>query len=123
MNFIEKLDYLMDKKNLNKRRLSLETGIPYTTIDGFYKKGTDNIKLSTLKKIADYFDITLDEIADDSIDITTEKDSDYYLNNDVALYAELLKNNNDMKQLFDAARDVSKDDLKIVVEMVKRMKR
>ena len=39
--------------------------MPYTTIDGFYKKGADNAKLSTLKKLCAYFGCTLDYLADD----------------------------------------------------------
>ena len=62
MNFTEKLDSLMREKGINKSTLSKESGIPYTTIDGFYKKGTDNIKLSTLIKLCRYFHTTLDDL-------------------------------------------------------------
>lgn len=67
MTFIEKLDKLMEENNLNKHSLSVQCGIPYTTIDGFYKKGTDNIKLSTLRKLSDFFDCSLDYLADDNV--------------------------------------------------------
>jgi len=71
MTFLNKLEMLMKEKNIeNVNQLSKETGIPYTTIDGFYKKGTENIKLSTLRKLADYFDCSLDFLTDDKI---TEK--------------------------------------------------
>lgn len=72
MTFIEKLDKLMEENNLNKHSLSVQCGIPYTTIDGFYKKGTDNIKLSTLRKLSDFFDCSLDYLADDNV---TEKNN------------------------------------------------
>lgn len=65
MTFINKLDSLMNERGINKSILSKESGIPYTTIDGFYKKGTDNVKLSTLKKLAAYFNCTLDFLVDD----------------------------------------------------------
>ena len=52
MSFTDKLDELMAEKGINKSILSKEAGIPYTTIAGFYTKGTDNIKLSTLKKLS-----------------------------------------------------------------------
>lgn len=65
MSFIAKLDGLMRERGINKNQLSRESGVPYTTIDGFYKKGTDNIKLSTLKKLAAYFGCSLDYLADD----------------------------------------------------------
>lgn len=66
MNFTDKLDFLMAKKQINKSALSKGAGVPYTTIDGFYKKGADNIKLSTLKKLAAYLGCTLDYLADDN---------------------------------------------------------
>ena len=40
--------------------LAKESGVPYTTIDGFYKKGWDNVKLSTLLKLAAYFEVSVD---------------------------------------------------------------
>jgi transcriptional regulator with XRE-family HTH domain len=67
MGFLTKLDKLMLEKGINKNQLSKESGVPYTTIDGFYKKGTDNIKLSTLKKLATYFGCSLDYLADDNV--------------------------------------------------------
>lgn len=68
MNFVEKLNKLMEDKKINKSQLSRESGVPYTTIDGFYKKGTENIKLSTLKKLATYFNCSLDYLADDDVE-------------------------------------------------------
>lgn len=65
MTFTEKLDALMAKNGINKSILSKESGIPYTTIAGFYTKGTDNVKLSTLKKLSSYFGCTIDYLADD----------------------------------------------------------
>ena len=37
------------------------------TIVNFYNKGTENVKLSTLKKLAGFFSVSLDYIADDNI--------------------------------------------------------
>lgn len=67
MNFLEKLDSLMNKYGLNKRTLSQKSEIPYTTIDGWYKKGYEGLKLTTLRKLADYFNITLDYLVLDEI--------------------------------------------------------
>ena len=49
MTFLEKLEKLMNEHNLNKSTLSKSCGIPYTTIDGWYKKGFEDMRLSTLK--------------------------------------------------------------------------
>lgn len=68
--FLTNLDNLMKANGYNKNSLAKESGIPYTTIVGFYTKGTDNLKLSTLRKLAAFFNVSLDylicgETADD----------------------------------------------------------
>lgn len=65
MGLTEKLDFLMKERDLNKAELARESGIPYTTIDGFYKKGAENAKLSTLKRLCAYFDCSLDYLTED----------------------------------------------------------
>ncbi len=60
MNFLEKLDFLMNKYSLNKRTLSINSDIPYTTIDNWYKRGYEGLKLPTLRKLAAYFNTSLD---------------------------------------------------------------
>lgn len=67
MTFLEKLDSLMKEKGLNKNTLSAGSGIPYTTIDSFYKKGYENTKLSTVQKLAEYFDTTIDYLMREEI--------------------------------------------------------
>ena len=67
MGLTDKLDLLMKERNINKAELARESGVPYTTIDGFYKKGSDNAKLSTLKKLCNYFNCSLDYLADDNV--------------------------------------------------------
>lgn len=73
MKLTEKLDLLMKKKGITKADLSREAGIPYTTIASLYDKGYENVKLSTLKKLADYFNCSLDYIADDNIEENDNK--------------------------------------------------
>lgn len=67
MTFLEKLDFLMKKNKLNKKRLSEQSGIPYSTIDSFYKQSYSNIKLSTFRKLCDYFGVTMDSMARDEV--------------------------------------------------------
>ena len=76
MDFLEKLNYLMDKNKLNKSTLSKACDIPYTTIDGWYKKGYEGLKLTTLRKLANFFGTSLDFWANseplDDLDINDE---------------------------------------------------
>jgi DNA-binding Xre family transcriptional regulator len=102
MSFTDKLDMLMAKNKINKSILSREADIPYTTIDGFYKKGTDNIKLSTLKKIARYFNCSLDYLVDDDRNdnistLAAHFENDEYTEdelNEIKQFAEFVKNKN-----------------------------
>lgn len=66
MTFLEKLDYLMAREKLNKHTLAQQSGIPYTTIVGFYERGYGNTKLSTVQKLCEFFDVSLDYLMRDS---------------------------------------------------------
>lgn len=68
MDFLDKLEFLMKKKNItNLNELSTQSNIPYTTLKGFYTRGTDKIQKSTLKKLADFFNCTLDYLVCDDV--------------------------------------------------------
>ena len=67
MEMIDKIVSMMRELDINRADLSKHTGIPYTTIDGLFKKGTENIKRSTITKLANYFKVTIDYLANDEI--------------------------------------------------------
>lgn len=67
MTLLDKLEYLMEEKGINNAQLSKGADIPYTTVDGFFKKGMENVKLPTLRKLANYFGCSLDYLVDDEI--------------------------------------------------------
>lgn len=60
MNIAGQIDQLMQNKNINLHQLSSEADIPYTTLNGIKKSGGSNIKLGTLLKLADFFNVSLD---------------------------------------------------------------
>lgn len=68
MNFLEKLDSLMSEKGLNRRTLSEACGIPYTTIIGFYAKGYEGTRMSTVKTLAHFFGVSTDYLIRDEVD-------------------------------------------------------
>lgn len=69
MTFLNKLDKLMADNKLNKKTFSNNSGIAYTTIVNWYKRGYDNMSISILKKICDYFGVTMDSMARDELEI------------------------------------------------------
>ena len=61
MDFLDRLRMLARNKGLdNNMQLSKASGVPYTTLDNFYRNGYENVKLSTLKKLAACLDCTIE---------------------------------------------------------------
>ena len=81
--FLDVLESLMEKHGLNKSTLSKQSGIPYTTIDGFFKKGFENTKLSTLRQLANFFHVTLDYLVTGDTETTPKILSIYNQLNDL----------------------------------------
>ena len=53
MTLLDRLDLLMKQQNLNRSKLALITGIPKTTIYGWYTRGFENMTLPSLKRLSD----------------------------------------------------------------------
>ncbi len=89
MNFLDKLDLLCFQQKLSKRQFSVKSGIPYTTIDGLYKRGYERMQLCTLVSVCDFFQVTMDSMARDDQEIVYIKD---LLENDLTVYDTKLLN-------------------------------
>lgn len=70
MELIDKLNLLMKKHNIKTiAQLSRETNIPYTTLKSIFDGDVNDIRLSTSRKLCDFFHITLDDLLDDDISL------------------------------------------------------
>lgn len=98
--FLENLTALMKERGINKSTLAKESGIPYTTIDGFYKKGCDNTKLSTLVRLSEYFGVSLDFLINGEVSSLTKHEKVV-----IAAY----RNNPDMQAAVDRLLNVEPD--------------
>ena len=69
MNFSEKIDLFMKQHSIpDLKHFSSLVGVPYTTLIDIYKKKTaENSRFSTVKKLCDYMNCTLDYLAYDDI--------------------------------------------------------
>lgn len=118
----EKLNKLMFEKGIKASELSRITGIPYTTLSVFLKGKTDKIDIVKLQTICNALDCSLDYLLNDEVDCVKEKQV-YYLDNEVAKYAQEIAQNHELKMLFDAARNVKKEDMEFVYKMIQRFKK
>lgn len=79
--------------------------------------GKSNLPASKIALFARAFGV-------DPADLFKSEDSEgYYTNAESAQIAQEIFENNGMRMLFDAARDVDPEDLAAVIEIVKRMKK
>ena len=60
MDFLNRLRSLMEKYNDNNSTLAKKSGIPYTTIDGLFKRGWEKAQTSTIMRICDYYNVPID---------------------------------------------------------------
>lgn len=78
---------LLQEKGITAYRVSKDTGVTQTTLSD-WKTGRATPKTATLKKIADYFDISLDWLIGNS---EYRKDGDCSTSQDIALVARHLE--------------------------------
>lgn len=74
MNMLDKFNLLLKSRNLNKRQFSLQSGIPYSTIDNWRKQGYENMHVATFKTLCNFFGVTMESMAYDDREIEYEKD-------------------------------------------------
>ena len=65
--FLENLDALLKERGINRNVLSKVSGIPYTTIIGWYKNGWNSVSLASLKKLSAYFEISIDTLVGNKV--------------------------------------------------------
>lgn len=112
MSVAERLDKFLKEHGYSKADAAKLSGIPYTTIDGIFKKGDENIKLSTLKKLAAFMRCTLDELAGD------DDREDYYHNVETSLLAEAIRENPQYRLMFDATKKLKPESVEEVQKFI-----
>lgn len=100
-------------------KVSKETGISQSTLSD-WKKGKITPKSDTMKKIADYFGVSVDYLMTGTEREETVK---YYFDEETAEMAQKLFENRDLRVLFDAAQDASSEDLKTTYDMLMALKK
>ena len=74
MTVLEKIEYLMSINGLNKRQLSVQSRVPYSTISNLWARGSVNMSLSLFRALCDFFGVTMDSMAYDDREIVYRKD-------------------------------------------------
>lgn len=125
MKFKDRLKDLRLSKHLTQEEFAKESGLSRSAV-GMYESGKRKPSFEVLELIADFFNVNMSYLAgkepisvDLSVDTSRDTKQPYYLDPEVAEMANELKENPDMRILFDASRKLSKQDMKTVINMVK----
>lgn len=62
MNFLNNLSNLMEFNNMNRKELAKVLGISPSTITMWYSRGCDNVSITTLIKLSNYFNVSMEEL-------------------------------------------------------------
>lgn len=105
------------KLKLTNKMIAEKTGYSVATIDRIASGKIKTPKLSTLRKIAAVFDITVDELIGD--DNAVEP---YFFDKDTASIAQDIRNNTELKTLFEESKTLTDDEIRTITGMVKMLK-
>lgn len=107
---------LCQKKGVTPHFVGRQLGIASSSMSE-WKSGRSELKTDKLKKIADYFGVSLDYLV-------TGKETPYepyYQNEESREIADFLFKNPQYKTLFNAMRDVKPEDLRYVQDLLDRL--
>lgn len=62
MAFTDNLQALMSAKGISRRRLAKECGISPSAVNSWFNRSAENVSLQTLKKLSEYFGISIEEL-------------------------------------------------------------
>ena len=124
MGFPEKLKKLRKEKNIYQKELAKFLGVSRPTITQ-YESGQRKPDYDTLKKIADYFDVSIDYL----LGKTKERSSADKIKNAISDDPELtdfwktLSKRDDLKLLFKQTKDMEPEDVKQIIRIIKAIEK
>lgn len=131
---------LLHERGLRASDVSKATGVSYSTFTD-WKAGRYTPKYEKMKKIADFFGVPVEILSGDesqkSVEVFrtsfTEAElsetimkafkRQYYEDADTAALAQSMKDNHELRVLFDAAKDATPEDLRTVSDMLMLLKK
>lgn len=111
----EIFEKLLKERGLKVSDFCKATGLSAGTMSD-WKSGRYALKAEKLKIVADFFGVSVEYI------MTGKQPENYYLNPETAAIAQQVYDNPELRMLFDAARGVGPDSIKLATEMLRRFK-
>ena len=116
-NIIQRIVRLLDEKNCQDKDFCDYIGVAQSTFVNWKKRNTEP-KSKYIPKIADFFGVTQEYITTGKI---SERES-YYYDPEVQEIAEEMATRPEMKVLFKASRNLTKEQIEAINNIVNTMK-
>lgn len=117
MGFKDVLKELRINRGLTQDDLSKRIGLAKSTIS-MYENGNREPNFKTLELFAVFFNVDMNTLFGHN-----SQNISYYLNPETAKLAQAIHDDPDLRILLDASRDLEPEDIKFVVDLVKKLKR
>lgn len=109
---------LLQIKGVKAADVSRATGIS-ATVFSEWKKGKSQPKTDKLQKIADYFGVPLTYFTGGS----ESEDAPVYLDSETKEFIDFLRKRPEMRVLFKASQDATKEDIEMTVNILEKFKK
>lgn len=112
---------LIEERGLTAYRVSKDTGISQASLAD-WRKGRSKPKIDKLKKLSEYFNVSISYLTGEDDDDIQEPPKGYYVDKETAEFAEMLRTRPGARLLFSAAKDISREDMEKAVEYIELLK-
>lgn len=113
--FADNLNRIMEEHEKAPANLVADLGIPHSTLSN-WTTGLKLPRMGNIEKLARYFNC-------EKSDLLEEHSPEYYENKEVAELANRIRENSQLKALFDVQSDLEGDDLDAIYQMALAFKR
>jgi len=124
MSFNIKLRTLRKKKGLTQKELSSDLGVALSTV-AMWETANREPDLATIRKIAEYFDVSIEELVNDDLELGY---TNYSFKNNARFDEEIISIRNmlhsrpEMQMLFSVSKSASKEDIEKAIKIIEALK-
>ena len=115
--FSSNLSRLIEERNLTQAEIAEYIGVSPQTFNTWVK-GIAFPRMGKVQKIADFFNVPKSYLIENHPD----DEPTYYIKPETAEAAKELYERDELRVLFDAARDVSEEDIRYVATLLEKLK-
>lgn len=115
--FSRNLKKYIDQSGKTRKQICADLDLTYSTFTEWVN-GNIYPRIDKIELLSNYFGIEKSDLIEDNND----KENTYYKDADTRDFIQFMHENPEYKILFDASRNVKKEDIEFVADMINRLK-